>query len=100
MSPVDFTSSSLRFVAYENAVRYEDGNGNAAAEVTFPDMGNNTVNINHTYVDDALRGQGIAGQLLQHAANAIESTGRKAHPTCSYAVRWFSTHPEWKHLVA
>ncbi len=100
MNPTDSTPAAYRFVTYENAMRYEDGNGNVAAEVTFPDMGNNTVDINHTYVDNALRGQGIAGQLLKRAAEAIEGTGRKARPTCSYAVRWFSTHPEWEHLVA
>jgi len=33
--------------------------GESIAEVTFPQISENEVNINHTYVNPALRGQGI-----------------------------------------
>lgn len=72
---------------------------NLLAEVTFPDIDENTVNINHTYVDDSLRGQGIAGQLMEAAAGQLRSQGKKAVLTCSYAVAWFGKHPEYNDIV-
>lgn len=72
---------------------------NLMAEVTFPDIDENTVNINHTYVDDSLRGQGIAGQLMEAAAGQLRSQGKKAVLTCSYAVAWFGKHPEYNDIV-
>lgn len=90
----------MEFVTLPNAVHYVDDAGTVLAEVTFPDRGDGTVEIDHTFVDDSLRGQGIAGQLLEHAAQALEETGRTAHPTCSYAVHWFEKHPERANLLA
>lgn len=76
-----------------------DENGRLLAEVTFPQQDGVAV-INHTFVDDSLRGQGVAGQLLQAVADTLRWEGRKARPTCSYAVHWFDTHPEERDLLA
>lgn len=75
-----------------------DENGTLLAEVTFPQQDGVAV-INHTFVDGSLRGQGVAGQLLQAAADTLRREGRKARPTCSYAVHWFQTHPEAADLL-
>lgn len=75
-----------------------DEAGKLLAEVTFPEREGVAV-INHTFVDGSLRGQGIAGQLLQAAADTLRREGRKARPTCSYAVHWFETHPEEQDLL-
>lgn len=72
--------------------------GRLLAEVTFPER-EGAVEIDHTFVDPSLRGQGVAGQLLQAAADTLRAQGRKARPTCSYAVRWFETHPEYADLL-
>lgn len=72
--------------------------GNLLAEVTFPEQGELAV-INHTYVDASLRGQGVAGQLLRAVADTLRQEGRKAKPTCSYAVYWFENHPEEQDLL-
>lgn len=90
----------MTFVVLSNAIQYVDEAGTVLGEVTFPDIGGNVVDIDHTFVDDSLRGQGIAGKLLEHAAKELEETKRRAKPTCSYAVRWFEKHPEWAHIVA
>lgn len=85
---------------HSNAVQYVDADGQVLAEVTFPVLDGNIVEINHTYVDTSLRGQGIAGRLLDQVAQELEETGRRAHPTCSYAVSWFEKHPERAALLA
>ena len=75
-----------------------DEAGKLLAEVTFPEQKGVAV-INHTFVDASLRGQGTGGQLLQAAADTLRREGRKAKPTCSYAVHWFETHPEEQDLL-
>ena len=44
-------------------------------------------------VDEALRGRGMAGQLMQRAAEHLRASGRKAVPVCSYAAAWFKKAP-------
>lgn len=89
---MDFTYNS-------DKISFLHSDGHILAEITFPDIDENTVNINHTYVDDSLRGKGIAGQLVEAAAKQIRSQGKKAVPTCSYAADWFERHPEYGDIV-
>ena len=86
------------FVIEENRIYYEK-DGVLLAEVTFPACGTGCVNINHTFVSDSLRGQGIAGQLLQLCAEQLQNSGRRAKATCSYAKAWFEKHPEAQQLL-
>ena len=76
-----------------------DEGGRLLAEVTFPAR-EGVATIDHTFVDASLRGQGVAGQLLQAAADTLRARGLKARPVCSYAVRWFEQHPEQADLLA
>ncbi|HNW04054.1 MAG TPA: GNAT family N-acetyltransferase [Oscillospiraceae bacterium] len=88
----------MEFQHEQDCIYANDPSGNRIAEVTFP-TANGVAEINHTYVDPALRGQGIADKLLAAAVEQIRSAGLKAHPTCSYAVRWFAEHPEYLYLL-
>ena len=73
--------------------------GNLIAEITFPPCGPATVNIDHTFVSPLLRGQGIADRLVRSAVEEIQEDGRKAVVSCSYAIRWFSEHPEFSEVL-
>lgn len=88
----------MEFKKDENKIWYEE-NGNVLAEVTFPSVEANTVNINSTFVDDSLRGQGVAGALLAAVAEELENSGRKAICSCSYAQNWFAKHPDKSNLL-
>ena len=68
------------------------------AEVTFPTR-DGVADIDHTFVDDSLRGQGVAGQLVRAAVDQIRAGGGKARATCSYAKAWFEQHPEEADLL-
>ena len=68
------------------------------AEVTFPTR-DGVADIDHTFVDDSLRGQGVAGQLVRAAADQIRADGNRARVTCSYARAWFARHPEEADLL-
>jgi predicted GNAT family acetyltransferase len=52
------------------------------------------VNVNHTFVDPSLRGQGIASQLMFEVVKYAKKQGYKVTATCPYAVVWFKKHPE------
>lgn len=77
-----------------------DVQGRTLAEVLFPAAGEGTVNITHTFVDDSLRGQGVAGKLMEVAAAELRRQGKKAKLSCSYAVGWFPKHPEFSDVLA
>ena len=78
----------------------ENEDGKLIAEITFPEERPGVANIDHTFVDGSLRGQGVAGQLVQGAADQIRGRGMKAVATCSYAVKWFDSHPDQRDLLA
>lgn len=89
----------MELIVKEDKVVCENEEGKEVGVVDFPSIDENTVDINHTFVDDSLRGTGMAGKLLEAAAKHIEAQGKKAVPTCSYAVRWFARHPEYETIV-
>lgn len=78
---------------------YNEGN-ELLAEVVFPAVNENTVEINRTFVDDRLRGQGIAGKLMQAVADQLRGQNKKAVLVCPYAQSWFGKHPEYQDLLA
>jgi predicted GNAT family acetyltransferase len=63
--------------------------------VNFPEVAENEVNICHTFVDSSLRGKGIADKITKELAEHLKKTNKKAHATCSYAISWFESHPEY-----
>ena len=63
--------------------------GEEVGEVTFPERDGVYV-INHTYVDNRLRGQGIASELVRRAVEEIEHRGGQVKATCSYAQLWLA----------
>lgn len=80
---------------YENDRIYGISGRNVVAEITFPPLSENVCNISHTFVDDSLRGQGVADRLMHAACDEIRARHKLAYPTCSYAVGWFKKHPEY-----
>lgn len=70
------------------------------AVVDFPEKGNGLVDITRTFVDDSLRGQGIASEMLRLVAEHLIQTNRKTLTTCSYAKYWFQNHDEYLDLIA
>jgi predicted GNAT family acetyltransferase len=89
----------MEFINEGNRIYMNDESGKMLAEVTFPAIADNVVNINHTYVDDSLRGQGIADKLLTAVVVLVQKENKKVYPTCSYAVKWFERHTEYADLL-
>ena len=77
----------------------ENEAGELIAEVLFPEIEPSVVEITHTFVDDSLRGQGVAAKLMEKAAETIAEDHQKAILTCSYAQAWFARHKEYDKLL-
>ena len=75
----------MDFKHNENQIALYSKEGTLLAEITFPNLDDNTVDVNYTFVDSSLRGQGIAGKLMQELVKDLQARGLKAVPTCSYA---------------
>lgn len=90
----------MEFKKEANRIYMENEKGEMIAEVTFPSISENVVNINHTFVDNSLRGQGIAAKLMEEVVKELETSGRKAVPTCSYAVMWFDKNKQYDSFLS
>lgn len=91
---------TVKFITEPGRIWLPGEDGKALAEVTFPLDTRGIAQIDHTFVDESLRGQGIAGQLLEALAVHLKEKGLKAVPVCSYAVSWFQKHPDQQDLLA
>ena len=56
--------------------------------------------LEHTIVDPAYGGQGIAGKLVQELAAQARERGIKIVPSCSYALRTFAKNAEYADVWA
>ena len=84
----------MEFIVEKNRIYCQDKEAVLLAEVLFPDIDAGAVAVTHTFVDESLRGQGIADQLMIQAVLKIREDGKRVQPVCSYAVKWFEKHPE------
>ncbi|MGF1690921.1 GNAT family N-acetyltransferase [Photobacterium kagoshimensis] len=60
----------------------------------------NVLQVDHSSVPDALRGQGAGGKMMAAVLPYIEAEGLRIVPICSYVVHYLNKHEEWQHLVA
>ena len=86
--------ADLKFITESDRIYADDADGKLIAEVTFPTKcGVST--IDHTFVDESLRGQNVASTLVKLAVEKILSDGNRIAATCPYAVKWLHRHPEY-----
>ena len=59
-----------------------------------------SITLDHTVVDDAHQGHGVAGALVKFALDDLaERTDKRIVPACSYARMWIQRHPEYAYLT-
>ena len=90
----------MEFQEINGRIWAENAEGRLVAEITFPETRPGVADIDHTFVDPSLRGQGAAARLVEAAAAQLRRRGMKAVLTCSYAKKWFGDHPEQGDLLA
>lgn len=68
---------------------YIDNNGKTVAEITYTTPNNDTFIIDHTFVDESLRGQNVGEQLVASVVALARQQARKIIPLCPFAKREF-----------
>ena len=78
----------MQFIKEENRIYATNIDNETVAEVTFYEIEKGVYNIDHTFVDDSLRGQGVGSKLVQEAVNTIREKGAQIQATCPFASKW------------
>lgn len=79
------------FIIYEDAVR--------AGEMTYVWEGEDRININHTQVDKAFAGRGLAKKLVLRGAEFAREKNVKIIPTCWYAEKVLAADDSLRELI-
>jgi predicted GNAT family acetyltransferase len=74
--------------------------GKRVAEMTYGRMGPALANIDHTAVDESLKGQGVGRKLLDAAVAWARESGTKVSATCPYAKAQFEKDPSIRDVLA
>lgn len=79
---------------YEPGRIYVEVQGELLAELTYVAIDADTIDIQHTFVSDTLRGQGIAACLMEEAIKLLQQEQKQCIASCSYAREWLRRHQE------
>ncbi|MFT8316772.1 MAG: GNAT family N-acetyltransferase [Sporolactobacillus sp.] len=82
----------------KNRYYFEFEDGHLAGEVTYSFYHPDVISLDHTYVDPALRGQHLAGQLVQAVVDKAKREGWKIIPACSYAKARFAHNEAYQKI--
>ena len=82
----------MDFIIEENRIYSLNAKNDIIAEITFEEKEKGIYNINHTFVDEILRGQKIGKKLVEMAIDEIKKKNGKVEATCSYARHYLEKH--------
>ena len=76
-------------------VHLDDGD----AELAYTRVDPNLMDIQHTYVPENARGEGLAESLAEAAFDFARDNGLCVVPTCPFVRKWVASHTEHMPLV-
>lgn len=76
-------------------VRFEDDE----ADLVYTRVGPKLIDLQHTYVPESARGQGVADALAEAAFDYAREHGDRIVPSCPFVRVWLRRHPEQLKLV-
>ena len=84
----------MEFQITDGRIFYQNEQNEVLAEATYSYLSDGIVDIDHTYVSPVLRGQGIAGKLMEALVSELRAKDLKATASCSYADVWLEKNRE------
>lgn len=84
----------MEFIIEDGRISYQNEQKETLALVTYCPVRAGVVDIDHTFVDPILRGQGVAGKLMEALALELRKRGLRAVASCSYADVWLERNRE------
>lgn len=73
--------------------------GQKVVSIKIPIYKDGSVNITSVFVDETLRGQGIASDAMTALYNHLKQNNLKAFATCPYAVVWFKRNQQYQDIL-
>lgn len=77
---------------------YIEQDGEWVAELTYQ-KNDGAITIDHTEIDEKLRGQGVGEQLVRAAVDHAREIGMKVKPDCPYARKVIERTPELQDVI-
>lgn len=74
--------------------------GNILAEMTYTNPDASRMIIEHTEVDEELKGQNIGYSLVNHAVEYARTHQQKVFPVCTFAKAVFDKKPDLRDVLA
>jgi predicted GNAT family acetyltransferase len=90
----------IEIVRNERRHRYEALlDGELAGFMTYR-LGEGTIELVHTEIDDAFEGHGVGSVLAHHVLDEVRRDGtRRVIPSCPFVKAWIERHPDYADLV-
>lgn len=88
----------MKFRIGTNKIELID-NETLVGEIGFSYIDESIISIDHTYVNESYRGQGIASKLMVKAIEYAKENNLKIKPVCSYAVSFFQKNFEYQDML-
>jgi predicted GNAT family acetyltransferase len=79
---------------------YLETDGKRLAEMVYVMAGDKLMIIEHTDVDESLKGQGVGKQLQEQLVNYVRANQIKVMPLCPFAKATFSKMKEWQDVLS
>lgn len=89
----------MKFITEKNEIYVLNNENRKIVRATFPFIKDNVINVDHTFVDPSLRGQGIASTLMKEVYNYAKEQGYTAVASCPYAVVWFKKNRDKQDII-
>lgn len=89
----------MKFITEKNEIYVLNNENRKIVRATFPFIKDNVINVDHTFVDPSLRGQGIASTLMKEVYNYAKEQGYTAVASCPYAVAWFKKNRDKQDII-
>lgn len=74
-------------------------NNERLAYLSYTEEPAGVLQLTHTFVSDALRGQKMASKLVEAAIAYARKNKLKIIPVCTYVIGWFEKYPRDKDLL-
>ena len=78
---------------------YIEEEGEWIAELTY-ERNNGTMTVDHTEVDEKLRGEGVGEDLVRAAVEYARENSLKINPVCPYTKKVIDRTPEFQDVLA
>ena len=90
----------METIKRENNLFYVGDNAeHALAEITFVPTGADKIIIDHTYVSEALKGQGVGQKLVKKVVEYARQENKKIIPLCPFAKGIMTKSNEYKDVL-